>query len=82
MSSVADLQAALRLCGSDRVKDRAQGQENVRQIFSNRENLVHFQETASRDSGAGWVAFYQCLFQMVVVEKKAAVRKGASAQGE
>ena len=41
-----------------------------------------FQETASREAGAGWIYFFQCLFQMVVVEKKAAVKKGASVQGE
>ncbi len=81
MNTVSGLQSALKLCASDKVKDRSQGQEHVREIFSNRENLAAFQETASRDGGAGWVAFFQCLFQVVVVEKKAAVKKGDSAQG-
>ncbi len=82
MNTVSGLQTALKLCGSDKIKDRSQGQEHVREIFSNRENLIVFQETASKDGGAGWVAFFQCLFQVVVVEKKAAVKKGASVQGE
>ena len=80
--NVTGLQSALRLCGSDKVKERSQGQENVREIFGNRENLLIFQETASRDGGAGWIAFFQCLFQVVVVEKKAALKKGASATGK
>lgn len=82
MSTVSGLQTALKLCSSDKVKHRAVGLESVREIFSNRENLLIFQETASRDGGAGWIAFFQCLFQVVVVERKAAVKKGASAQGE
>ena len=82
MNTVSGLQNALKLCSSEKVKDRFQGQECVRDIFSSQENLVIFQDTASRDGGAGWVAFYQCLFQVVVVEKKAAVKKGAATQGE
>ena len=82
MNTVAGLQNALKLCSSEKVKDRSQGQEYVRDIFSSQENLLIFQETASRDGGAGWIAFFQCLFQVVVVEKKAAVKKGAATQGE
>ena len=82
MNSVTGLQTALKLCASDKIKDRTQGQEQVREIFGNRENLAVFQETASREAGAGWIYFFQCLFQMVVVEKKAAVKKGPSVQGE
>ena len=81
MNSVNGLQAALRLYASDKVKDRQLGGEQVREIFSNRENLDAFQETAQLAGGQGWVAFYQCLFQAVVLEKKAALKK-PSGQGE
>jgi ataxia telangiectasia mutated family protein len=82
MSSVSGLKAALRLYESDKVKERAQGGELIREIFSNKENLLAFQETASRDGGAGWVAFFQCLFQVVVSEKKVVLKANSTAQGK
>ncbi|WWD21232.1 hypothetical protein CI109_105716 [Kwoniella shandongensis] len=82
MNSVSGLQSALRLYSSDKIKDRSQGLEQIREIFSNRENLAIFQETASKEGGAGWIAFYQCLFQVVVMEKKAVVKRGASTQAD
>ncbi|KAK8844109.1 hypothetical protein IAR55_006903 [Kwoniella newhampshirensis] len=82
MNSVSGLQPALRLYSSDKIKDRSQGLEQIREIFGNRENVASFQETASKEGGAGWIAFYQCLFQVVVMEKKAVVKRGASAQAD
>lgn len=76
------LQAALRLCESDKVKDRSEGVNAIRTFFSNKENLAVFQETAKRDGGGGWIAFFQCLFQVVVLEKKALLKKSANAQSE
>lgn len=82
-STVQGLQSALRLYESDKVRDRAEGHNRIRDIFSNRENLLAFQETASRDGGAGWVAFFQCLFQVVVLEKKGWLKKASGGpQGE
>jgi hypothetical protein len=78
MSSVSGLKGALKLYESDKIKDRAQGGELIREILSNRDNLLAFQETAGRDSGGGWI---QCLFQAVVTEKRAASKSNASAQG-
>ena len=80
-SAVSGLQSALRLYESDKVRERSEGQARIREIFSNRDNLHLFQETASRDGGAGWVAFFQCLFQVVVLEKRACFRKSAGPQG-
>jgi hypothetical protein len=76
------LQSALRLCESDKVKDRSEGISAIRTFFSNKENLAVFQETARRDGGGGWVAFFQCLFQLVSLEKRATLRKTANAQSE
>lgn len=76
-SAVQGLQSALRLYESEKVRDRAEGQNRIRDIFSNRENLLAFQETASRDGGAGWVAFFQCLFQVVVLEKRVWLKKAS-----
>ena len=82
-STVQGLQSALRLYESDKIRDRADGHNRIRDIFSNRENLAAFQETAARDGGAGWVAFFQCLFQVVVLEKKAWLKKASGGpQGE
>jgi ataxia telangiectasia mutated family protein len=81
MSSVSGLKGALKLYESEKIKDRAQGGELIREILSNRDNLLAFQETAGRDSGGGWIAFFQCLFQVVVTEKRAALKSNASAQG-
>lgn len=82
MSTVAGLQSALSGYDSDKVKERDQGREAIREIFGNRENLEIFQESASRDGGSGWTALFQCLFQVVSREKKAVVKKGATAQGD
>jgi ataxia telangiectasia mutated family protein len=81
MTSLPNLQPALRLYASDKVKDRSQGSEIIREIFSNKENLQIFQETASRESGTGWLAFFQCLFQVVVTEKKGVLKANATVQG-
>jgi ataxia telangiectasia mutated family protein len=80
-SSIPGLSAAIRAYTSDKLKERSQGLEQIRDIFDSRDNAARFQETASKEGGAGWVAFFQCLFQVVVMEKKAVLKKAASAQG-
>jgi len=81
--SVPGLQSALRAYDSDKVRERAEGAARLREIFSNRENLLSFDRTASRDGGEGWVALFQCLFQVVVLEKKNWLRKvNSGPQGE
>lgn len=82
MSSVAGLRSALKLYESDKVKERSQGGELLREIFSSRENLAAFQEAGTKDGGGGWVALFQCLFQAVIKEKKAALKSNATVQGE
>ncbi|WVR09037.1 hypothetical protein IAU60_006097 [Kwoniella sp. DSM 27419] len=82
MSAVNGLATALRLYQSDKIKERAQGLEQLKEIFSNRENLALCQETYAREGGSGWVAFFQCLFQVVIMEKKMVVKAGASAQAD
>ncbi|ORX39340.1 hypothetical protein BD324DRAFT_619326 [Kockovaella imperatae] len=79
--AVSGLQGALKLYGSDKVKERADGHTRIRGIFSDRENLRVFQESARRDGGAGWVALFQCLFQTVIMEKRVFLRS-ATAQAE
>jgi len=80
-NSIPGLSAAIRAYTSDKLKERSQGLEQIKDIFDSRDNVNRFQETASREGGAGWVAFFQCLFQVVVMEKKAVLKKAASAQG-
>jgi ataxia telangiectasia mutated family protein len=80
-NSIPGLSAAIRLYTSDKLKERAQGLEQIRDIFDSRDNVARFHETAAKEAGAGWVAFFQCLFQVVVMEKKAVLKKAASAQG-
>ncbi|WVF65515.1 hypothetical protein IAT40_000243 [Kwoniella sp. CBS 6097] len=82
MNSVNGLQTALRSYQSDKIKERGQGLEQLREIFSNRENINTYQEIAQRDGGAGWVALFQCLFQVVVMEKRLATKAGARAQAD
>jgi hypothetical protein len=80
-SSIPGLSTAIRSYTSEKLKERSQGLEQIRDIFDSRDNVSRFQETASKEGGAGWVAFFQCLFQVVVMEKKAVMKKAASAQG-
>lgn len=82
MSAVPGLKLAIKEYESDKVKERAAGGEKIREIFGNRENLLTFQESASREGGAGWTVLFQCLFQAVIVEKKAVIKRNATAQGE
>lgn len=78
MNSVTGLSAALKLYGSDKIKERGQGSTLLREIISNRANLERLQDTASRDNGQGWIALFQCLFQAVLVEKKVVIKKIAT----
>lgn len=75
MNTVAGLQTALSNIESDKITERRAGQDALREIFANRENLLVFQETAALDGGSRWVALFQSLFQSVVLEKKAVIRK-------
>jgi ataxia telangiectasia mutated family protein len=74
MNTIPGLSTAIKSYTSSKVNDRKLGHLQIRQIFGNRENLEAFQQTAGREGGAGWVAFYQCLFQGVVIDKRAALR--------
>ena len=78
--AVGGLQSALKLYASDKVKDRADGHTRLRGIFSDRDNLQIFQQTARRDGGAGWIALFQCLFQAVIFEKKAYLKKSGQCE--
>lgn len=78
MNTVAGLQTALSNIESEKITERKAGQDALREIFANRENLLVFQETATLDGGAGWVALFQSLFQGVVLEKKTVLRKPAA----
>lgn len=78
MNTVAGLQTALINIESDKITERNAGQEAIREIFANRENLLVFQETAVDDGGTGWLALFQSLFHCVVLEKKAVLRKSTA----
>ncbi|BEI92084.1 uncharacterized protein CcaverHIS019_0409040 [Cutaneotrichosporon cavernicola] len=75
MSAVPGLSGALKLYESDKVKDRMQGGTVLREIIGNRANLETLQAIANRDGGKGWIAFFQCLFASVLIEKKAVIKK-------
>ena len=79
--AVSGLQTALKSYASEKVKERSEGHSRIRQLFSNPDNLRLFQETASRDGGAGWIALFQCLFLVVSLEKKVYLKKGSGPQG-
>lgn len=78
MNTVTGLQTALNHIESDKVTIRKAGQDALREIFNNRENLQVFQDTAKLNGGAGWIALFQSLFHTVVLEKKAVLRKPAA----
>lgn len=82
MPAVPGFKTALKEYESDKVKDRVSGGEKLREIFGNRENLLAFQESASRSGGEGWSALFHSLFHAVNVEKKAVIKTNATAQGE
>jgi hypothetical protein len=82
-NSIPGLATAVRLYTSGTlIKERTQGLEQIRDIFSSRDNVTRFQDTASKEGGMGWVAFFQCLFQVVIAEKKVVLKKAASAPGK
>jgi hypothetical protein len=82
MATVPGFRSALREYESDKIKDRVSGGERLREIFDNRENLHAFQEQASRAGGEGWSQLFHGLFNAVCVEKKAVIKRNATAQGE
>lgn len=81
-TSVPGLSGAVKLYTSDKLKERSQGLEQIKDIFDSRDNVTQFAESATREGGAGWITFFHCLFQVVSTEKKAVLKKAASAQGE
>nr|ODO03836.1 hypothetical protein L204_00175 [Cryptococcus depauperatus CBS 7855] len=80
MDSVNGLHSALSLYSSTKIKDRVQGLQKVKDIFSNRENLLVFQAAAAKEGGAAWVAVFQCLFRVVSLEKSLVLKKETNAQ--
>jgi hypothetical protein len=82
MPAVPGFKAAVKEYESDKVKDRVSGGEKLREIFGNRENLLTFQQSASKSGGEGWSVLFHSLFHAVNVEKKAVIKTNATAQGE
>lgn len=83
MNSVPGLSAAIKSYTGPKVTERDLGQAQIKEIFRNQDNLDRFQNTAAREGGTGWVVFYQCLFQVVVADKRTALRaKKAGGAGE
>lgn len=80
-NGVPGLSDAIRLYVSDKIKDRVLGLEQLKDIFGSWDNVTQFHETACKEGGAGWVAFYQCLFGVVVMEKRLVLKKAGSATG-
>jgi ataxia telangiectasia mutated family protein len=77
-NSIPGLSTAVRLYTSGTlIKERAEGLEQINDIFDSRENVARLQETASQEGGMGWVTLFQCLFQAVVNEKKAVIKRSA-----
>lgn len=82
MTAVPGFKSALQDYESDKVKDRVSGGERLREIFGNKDNLSAFQESASKNSGEGWIMLFHGLIHAVGIEKKAATKANATAQGE
>lgn len=80
--AVPGFRTALKEYESDKVKDRVSGGERLREIFRNRENLLAFQEHAGNRGGEGWANLFRGLFSAVHTERKAVLKRGATAQGE
>lgn len=75
MNTVAGLQTALNNLESDKVTVRKQGQETLRGIFDNRDNLNILKHALAAKGGEPWIALFQSMFHTVVLEKKAVLRK-------
>ena len=78
-SAVPGLARALKRYDSDKVRERADGATELREIFSNRENIDIFHTEAESNGGSPWVLFFQVLFQVVVLEKQAATKTSTGA---
>lgn len=78
MSTIPGLSSALKSYDSDKPTERSRGLVELREIFSNRENVDQFNKGASKHGGEGWVSFFQCLFQAVSLDKKAAIKEAIS----
>jgi hypothetical protein len=69
------LKHALAQISSDKVKDRADGQDLLRQIFSVRKNC---ESLAERKDGGGWLHTFQTMFGAVMMERTASLKAGKS----
>ena len=69
------LKHALAQISSDKVKERADGQDLLRQIFSVRENC---ESLADRKDGSGWLHTFQTIFGAVMLERAASLRAAKS----
>ncbi len=71
--SNVSLKSAITLIASDKVKDRIDGQELLREIFSVRANC---ETLSSQPDNAGWLHVFQQCFGAVMLERAAAVKPG------
>lgn len=70
MNALPELASAVQDYSHGIVRIRNPAAIKIKDICGNRENFNVFQRAAGGQGGAGWVAFYQCLFKVVVADKK------------
>lgn len=73
------LKSALGSIASTSIKERQEGLDLLRDIFSVPQNCQALQQ--SRE-GLGWLQVFQTLFGLVKMERQAALKKGKGASGE
>lgn len=70
-----NLQDAVRLISSERASERALGIEQYKEIFDDNETLIRFAE--GDDGEKKWLRTLQALFNCVIADRTACVRKGS-----
>ncbi|WVQ74425.1 hypothetical protein IAR50_004026 [Cryptococcus sp. DSM 104548] len=79
MSVLKSLQEALELYKSDKIKERSQGCDQLRDLLHNRETLLRFAD-AAHDGSKAWISFFSCVLKAVHSEKVLADKKESAAQ--
>lgn len=69
------LQEAVRLISSDKAKERSEGIEQYKDIFQDRDTLEQISD--GDDDGKRWLRTMQALFNCVVNDKSACIKRGA-----
>ncbi|ODO04804.1 hypothetical protein I350_05414 [Cryptococcus amylolentus CBS 6273] len=80
MGILKRLEEALELYRSDKIKERSQGHDQLRDLLHNRDTILRFADAAQESSARPWISLFSCVMNAVHSEKVLMSKKDTAAQ--